>query len=138
MKDFKNFYLAEGKISTKTLTLYHGVRDVKNVKAILETGFKLQYIKPRWLNDYAVSAVKSKKAAQRFFGDREIIVLKFKFKGAVWKGDRYDNFGQEVGTFTSNPQQFTRDVIKAGIDAADQGGTVFIYNPRKISNIEIS
>lgn len=120
------------------MTLYHGVKKAENVKKILDGGFNLIYVKPNWLNDYAVSATKSKASVLKFFGNKPgIVVLKFKFKGNVWKGDQWDNLKSEIGSFASSHQQFTRDVIKAGIDAADQG-YVYIYNPKKIFNIEIA
>jgi hypothetical protein len=137
MIDFKT-WLTEGEIKNRTMTLYHGVKNADNVKKILDGGFKLIYIKPNWINDYAVSAAKSKAAVMKFFGNRpNIIVLKFKFKGKVWKGDQWDSLKDEVGSIASSPQQLTRDIVKAGIDASDQG-YVYIYNPKKISNIEVA
>lgn len=137
MQTFK-CWLNEGEVKNKTLTLYHGVKNNDNVKKILDGGFKLIYIKPNWVNDYAISATKSKASVQKFFGNRpNIVVLKFKFKGAVWKGDQWDSLKDEIGSFAGSPQQFTRDVVRNGIDAADQG-YVYIYNPSKISNIEIA
>jgi len=84
-------YLREGEEVKKTLTLYHGVKDPKNVAKILKTGFKLIYIRPRWTNDYAISAVKTRKQVENFFGRRDITVLKFKFTGNVYVlTDRFD------------------------------------------------
>ena len=137
MQTFKQ-WLNEGETKVRTLTLYHGVKNADNVKKILDKGFNLIFIKPRWINDYAVSATKSKASVKKFFGNRpDVIVLKFKFRGNVWKGDQWDSLKDEVGSFASSPQQLTRDIVKAGVDAADQS-CVYIYNPKKISNIEIA
>jgi hypothetical protein len=137
MQNFKT-WLNEGEEKVRSMTLYHGVRNPDNVKKILAGGFKLIYIKPRWANDYAVSAAKSKKAVEAFFGRREIIVLKFKFKGNVWKGDKFETLDSVVGIIAGSPQQYTRDVVRYGIDASDLGKQVFVYNIKKISNIEIA
>jgi len=132
-----NQWLTEGEEKIRTMTLYHGVRDTDNVKKILDGGFKLIYVRPRWVNDYAVSAAKSKKAVLKFFG-RDIVVLKFKFRGNVWKGARFETLSSWINSFSRESRKFTRDVLSAGIDASDQGHTVFIYNVKKISNIEIA
>lgn len=133
-----NQWLNEGEEKVRTLTLYHGVKKAENVKKILDGGFKLIFIKPLWVNDYAVSATKSKASVKKFFGNRQnMVILKFKFRGNVWTGDRWDSLKDDINSFAGSPQQFTRDVIAAGVDAADQG-YVYIYNPKKISNIEIA
>ncbi|RKX20216.1 MAG: hypothetical protein DRP51_06050 [Candidatus Zixiibacteriota bacterium] len=137
MQTFKT-YLTEGQQKVRTMTLYHGVRDSSNVKRILDKGFSLFYIKPRWVNDFAVSAAKSKKNVIKFFGNSNIVVLKFKFRGNVWKGARFETLGSEINSFANTPVEFTRAAVQAGIDASDQGHTVFIYNLKKISNIEIA
>jgi hypothetical protein len=137
MQNFKQ-WLNEGETKVRTLTLYHGVKKADNVKKILDKGFNLIYIKPNWVNDYAISATKSKASVKKFFGNRpNMVILKFKFRGNVWQGDRWDSLKDDIGSFASNPQQLTRDIVKAGVDAADQG-YVYIYNPKKISNIEIA
>lgn len=120
------------------MTLYHGVKNPDNVKKIIDGGFKLMFIKPLWMNDYAVSAAKSKRAVEKFFGKRQLVILKFKFRGNVWKGDRFETLDKAIGIYASTHQAYTREVVKYGIDAADNGHTVYIYNPKKISNIEIA
>lgn len=136
MQPFKQ-WLTEGEEKVRTMTLYHGVTDPNNVKKILDGGFKLIFVRPRWVNDYAVSAAKSKKNVLKFFG-RDITVLKFKFRGNVWKGARFETLSGWINSFSRESREFTRDVLRAGIDASDQGHTVFIYNPKKITNIEIA
>ena len=56
-------YLTESSDDTKkqTLWLFHGTPE-KNVDKILKSGFSLSYIKPRWVNDYAISALTTIKA----------------------------------------------------------------------------
>ncbi len=127
-------YLIESQIKKRTVTMYHGVKKAENVQKILNQGFKLINIKPRWVNDYAVSAVKSKAAVLKYFG-RDIAVIKFKFSGNMWSGDRWDT---PIDTFASRPQDYTRDILKEGIDAVDLGGQYFVYNVKKISNVEVA
>ena len=130
-------YFTEGE-EKKTLTLYHGVKNAKNVDKILKSGFKLIYINPQWQNDYAISAVKTKKQVTDFFG-REVVVLKFKFSGNVYMLDKFETVGSEYVGFPSTPQQYTRNIVKEGIDAVSLHGGIqyFIYNIKKISNIQV-
>lgn len=138
MMDKLKKYLTEGKEVKENITLYHGVKNPKDVEKILKSGFRLIYINPRWQNDYAVSAVKTKKQVTDFFG-REVVVLKFKFRGNVYVLDRFDTVGSEYVGFPSTPQQYTRNIVKEGIDAVKLSGNIqyFIYNPKKISNVEV-
>ena len=143
MQTFKT-WLTEGEEKVRTMTLYHGVKNPDNVKKILDNGFNLIYVEPLWINDYAVSAAKSKKNVLKFFG-RDVVVLKFKFRGNVWKGGQFETLSRSVGILAqtamgqkADPKRFTRDVIRHGIDASDQGQTVYVYNVNKISNIEIT
>lgn len=130
-------YLTEGE-EKKTITLYHGVKNPKNVDKILKSGFKLININPQWQNDYAISAVKTKKQVADFFG-REVAILKFKFSGNVYMLDKFETVGPEYVGFPSTPQQYTRNIVKEGIDAVALHGGIqyFIYNPKKISNIQV-
>lgn len=136
-------YLTEQKVKTqkKTLTLYHGVRKKENVEKILKQGFKLEFIKPRWTNDYAVSALTSSKGIKKYFGRDDIPILKFKFSGNVYvPTQRFETIPDYITKFASGPREYTRNVVKAGIDAVDLGGRpkqYFIYNTEKISNIEL-
>lgn len=140
--NFKD-YLNEQKVNTKkkTITLYHGVRKKENVEKILKNGFKLQYINPRWTNDYAVSALTSSKGIKKYFGRDDIPILKFKFSGNVYIPEqRFETIPDYVTKFATSPREYTRNVVKAGIDAVDLGGKpkqYFVYNTEKISNIEL-
>ena len=140
---FKNYLnevsIDDDKIKKKTLTLFHGTK-IENVNKILKSGFKLTYIKPRWINDYAVSALTTKKAIERYMR-KNTSILKFKFSGTVYF---YEHFGSNpyAGQLSSSAQAFTRALLKDGIDAArlygDRGPyQYFIYNVKKISNIQV-
>lgn len=140
--NFKN-YLTEQEVKTKkkTLTLYHGVRKKENAEKILKQGFKLQFINPRWTNDYAVSALTTAKGIRKYFGREDIPILKFKFSGNVYiPTERFETIPDYITKFASSPREYTRNVVKAGIDAIDLGGSpkqYFIYNTDKIKNIEL-
>lgn len=131
-------YLNEGE-KKKSLTLYHGVKNPKDVKKILKSGFNLSYIKPRWQNDHAISAVKTKKQVRDFFG-KDVDVLKFKFSGNVYELDQFETVGSEYVGFPNSPQQYTRNLVKEGIDAVALSGGIqyFIYNTKKITNIQVA
>lgn len=136
-------YLTEEKVKTqkKTLTLYHGVRKKENAEKILKQGFKLQYINPRWVNDYAVSALTSSKGIKKYFGRDDIPILKFKFSGNVYiPTQKFESIPDYISGYAVSPREYTRNVIKAGIDAVDMGGRpkqYFVYNTDKIRNIEL-
>lgn len=130
------------KIKKKTITLFHGVKKTENVDKILKGGFKLSFIKPQWENDYAISAMTTKRSIEQFFGKRITTILKFKFSGNVYF---YEHFGSGPysAQFSSSAQNYTRAVLKDSIDAsrlyADRGPyQYFIYNVKKISNIQIA
>lgn len=133
--------LSEAREEKQSITLYHGVKDLSNVQNILDRGFKLIYIKPRWINDYAISAVKSKKAVDNFFGKKKTAILKFKFSGNVYVlEDRFDTVPAWIVGYPSDAKQYTRNILKEGIDAVKLSGEwhqYFIYNVNKISNIEV-
>lgn len=131
-------YLTEAKITKTKTTLYHGVRKERNVIKILEKGFSLLYIKPRWMNDNAVSTTRTKKAAQGWFGKREVTILKFKFNGTIMKLDAFEEASAELNIFPSDARDYTRKIIAEGVDAVDTGGAVYVYNLKAISNIEIA
>jgi hypothetical protein len=131
--------LTEGTVKKQTVTLYHGVRDPKTLKSILDGGFDLKYVKPRWENDYAVSALMSKKAVSKYM-KAEMPILKFKVKGNVWKSEgQFDSLASDLGIMASDPVDFNRKVLKAGVDAAILGGgLVYVYNVKAISGIEVA
>jgi len=136
-----NEYLIESddSIKNQTLWLYHGTKE-ENVDKILKSGFNLSFIKPRWINDYAISALTTKKAVEKYMRPGTA-VLKFKFSGVVFF---YEYFGEGpyVAQFASNAREYTRKVVGDGIDAAriysDRGPyQYYVYNPKKISNIQV-
>lgn len=130
----------EGEERKMKVTLYHGVKNPKNIPLILKHGFNLTYIKTLWVNDYAVSAVTSKKAVNDFFGKRDVTILQFKFNGNVYVLDgSFDSVPQDITGFPSRPQDYTRNLLSNGIDAVSLGGGIqyFIYNVKKISDIKV-
>lgn len=133
-------YLTEsGDRKKKTLWLYHGT-PAKNVDKILKSGFSLSYIKPRWVNDYAISALTTIEAVERYMRPG-IATLKFKFSGNVYFYE-YMGSGPYEGEFSSNARDFNRKVLAAGIDASrlysERGPyQYYVYNVKKISNIQV-
>lgn len=132
-------YVDEPQVKLKTLWLYHGTPE-KNVDKILKSGFKLSYIKPRWTNDYAVSALTSKKAVEKYMRPG-IVTLKFKFSGVVFFHE-YMGEGPDAASFSSNARDYNRKVLASGIDAvrlySERGPyQYYVHNVKKISNIQV-
>ena len=133
-------YLVESdETKKKTLWLYHGTPD-KNVDKILKSGFNLSYIKPRWVNDYAISALTTKKGVEKYMRPG-ISILKFKFSGNVYFYE-YMGSGPYEGEFSSNARDYNRKMLAAGIDASmlhsERGPyQYYVYNVKKISNIQV-
>ena len=129
----------EDRVKKKTLWLYHGTSE-KNVDKILKSGFSLSFIKPRWTNDYAVSALTTKKAVEKYMRPGTVI-LKFKFSGNVYNYE-YFGSGPDAAQFSSNARDYTRKVVGSGIDASkiysERGPyQYYVYNIKKISNIQV-
>lgn len=133
-------YLKEGNIKKVTMTLYHGVKDPSKLKNIMKMGFDLSYIKPNWTNDYAISALKSKSEIQKYFPNKVIPILKFKFIGSLWKSSgSFDSIDSDLGVYEDDPKKYSREIINSGVDAVELGGgLVYIYNLKKISKIELT
>ena len=134
-------YLTESSDDTKkqTLWLFHGTPE-KNVDKILKSGFSLSYIKPRWVNDYAISALTTRKAVEKYMRPG-IVTLKFKFSGNVYFYE-YMGSGPYEGEFSSNARDYNRKMLAAGIDASrlhsERGPyQYYVYNVKKISNIQV-
>jgi len=131
-------YLTE---TIKSMTLYHATKP-ENMDKIISKGFDLSLVKPRYKTDYAISAAKSKKDIEFWFGDKSNIkVLKFKFKGnivSIKDKKSYHTLPMiEFRRRFPTAQDYTKEMLKQGIDALD-AGTIFIYNTNAISNIEIN
>ena len=129
----------EDQVKKQTLWLYHGTLK-KNVDKILKGGFNLSFIKPRWINDYAVSALTTKKAVEKYMRPGTA-VLKFKFSGVVYY---YEYFGEgpDAARFAKDARTYNRKVVASGIDAAriysERGPyQYYVYNPKKITNIQV-
>lgn len=129
----------EPSVKNQSIFLYHGTKEA-NVDKILKSGFNLSFIKPRWINDYAISALTTKKAVEKYMRPGTA-VLKFKFSGVVFF---YEYFGEgpDAARFAKDARTYTRKVVASGIDAAriysDRGPyQYYVYNPKKISNIQV-
>ena len=135
----KKYLIESEDTKKKTLWLYHGT-PAKNVDKILKSGFSLSYIKPRWVNDYAISAMTTIKAVERYMRPG-IATLKFKFSGNVYFYE-YMGSGPYEGEFSSNARDYNRKMLSAGIDASrlhsERGPyQYYVYNVKKISNIQV-
>jgi hypothetical protein len=117
-------------LTEATKILYHGVTDIKNVDVILKSGFSLQFVKPRYKTDYAISAAKSYQSARNWMG-KDSMILQFKYSGTITKTP------PEIDTKKISAQEYTKKMLSMNIDAVDAGGAIFIYNIKKISNIEV-
>lgn len=125
--------LKEGK-EVKKLTLYHGVRNSKDVNDILKNGFDLRKIKPNWQNDYAISTLTKPSYIFKFFGTKDIKILKIDFEGVV------EDNPYSINVHATTPQEYTEDIVKDGIDAVRLGGDgkqYFIYNLDAIKKITL-
>ncbi len=120
-------------VPVKTKTLYHvTTRDA--AESILKDGFDLLRVKPRWANDYAVSFSTGLKPAVKYFmrldakgrpdpssfGDR--VVLRAKVKG------HFHDRNLDGAPNASTPQGYRQSMLREGWDAADIGGTQYVYN----------
>jgi len=132
-------YVDEPYVKKQTLWLYHGTPE-KNVDKILKTGFNLSFIKPRWINDYAVSALTTKKGVLKYMRPG-IVPLKFKFSGVVFFHE-YMGEGPDSARFAKDARTYNRKVLASGIDAvrlySERGPyQYYVHNVKKISNIQV-
>ena len=131
----------EGKpVPVKTKKQYH-VTKWENVQPILEEGFDLKYVRPRWRNDYAVSLSKGLKPALDFFtGSGQYFNLdKYALLEVTVKGrfaNEYD-VRRDINFAGSSAQEYTRNFISSGYDAYDMSGGLYVYNPRAITRIRV-
>lgn len=141
-------YLAEGQcipkragkpVPIETIIAYH-VTKVENVDSILKKGFDLFSVKPRWVNDWAVSCtVKSLQAAEKYFSmtgkplNRDkYAVLKVIFRGRVHR--EYDD--TSTPALAGSPQAYNREMKGMGYDAALlPNGHMYVYNVKAIEKV---
>lgn len=123
----------DSKVVTKTV--YH-ITKRENAEKILKEGFKLEHVRPRWMNDYAVSLSVGQVRAERYFtatnqtfNEEKYAVLAVKIKG------RYTNENLPLGSAYS-PQDYTRQIVKQGWDGQDLNGVYYVHNPKSIVSIE--
>lgn len=118
---------------------YH-VTTRENAEKILKEGFDLEKVKPRWLNDRAVSLSKGrKKDAVTYMANdfdswkkRDLVLLE-----VTTKGRSFDQYDRDAGLFFENkssPQAYTKSIIDAGWDAFNFR---YIYNPKAITKIHL-
>ncbi len=118
---------------TSTKTVYHGTTR-ERADAILAHGFSLNQIKTRWTNDLAVSALASEGAVRRYFGRREVVVLRLKVRGRWLRRRRFERGPVD---YAADARDYTRRMLDAGVDAIHmEGGLSFIYNPDTIQTVE--
>ncbi len=116
-----------------TKTVYHGTTR-ECADAILADGFSLDRIKPRWMNDLAISTCTTEGAVRRLFGKREVVVLRLKVQGRFLRLARFETGPVEGAT---SARDYTLNMAVAGVDAVHrEGGTVYIYNPTAIQSVE--
>lgn len=127
-----------GKPVPVTTKVGYHVTKRENAEKILKEGFKLDNVKPRWQNDYAVSvSMGSAKSAAAYFAKRgekldteKYAVLKVTFKGRM-AGDY-----TSTPSYASNAQDYNRRMQKEGYDAHVMKGQAYIYNTGSIGRIE--
>lgn len=119
----------------KTMTLYH-VTKLDKVDSILKNGFDLTKVKPRWKNDYAVSATKGKKQATAYFSrtgqdidETKYALLEIKVKG------RYTKTETPV-EYAYDPQDYNKRIISKGLDGQNFKAMVYVHNVKSIASIE--
>ena len=123
----------DSKVVTKKV--YH-ITKRENAEKILEEGFKLSHVRPRWLNDYAVSLSVGQAKAERYFtatdqtfNEEKYAVLEVTIKG------RYTDENLPVGSAYS-PQDYTSKITKLGWDGQDLNGVYYVHNPKSITSIK--
>lgn len=129
----------------KTYKAYH-VTKKANAAAIVQQGFDITKVKPRWQNDYAISLSRGEKAATDYFSHRDpktgkplgmdtdkYSLLEVTVKGRLFKNDGYD---RGPVSYASSAQDWTHQLVhKHGYDGQDQGATIFVNNPRSIVSV---
>jgi len=125
-------------VPIKKVVGYHVTR-AENVDSILKNGFDLSRMRPNWVNDLAVSLdTKDLKSASRFFtrtGEKfdssKYAILKVEVRGRFYDRDLDGSF-----ILSSAPQQYNREMVRAGFDAAElPGNMVYVYNVKAIERI---
>ena len=120
----------------KRMKIYHGSA---NAAEIVASGFDFSKIKPRWLNDYAISTITSPKAIERYFG-RAIPIVEMVFSGELATSIEVSNMlhGQVL---PRSSKDYTKLILSMGIDAVIFGESgariIYVYNPRSINNLNL-
>lgn len=122
----------------RSLKLYHGT---SHAEEVLTKGFDLTKVKPRWKNDYAISTLSDLQETVSYNGGAKragFQIIEMTFSGMVVE------YGDPILPGSSeklSPQEYTKRVVMAGIDAVlfGQGRKkmVYIYNPRSIKDMKI-
>jgi hypothetical protein len=121
----------------KRYRVYH-VTPRKNVEAILTQGFDLHLVKPRWVNDYAVSFSRGLKSAQKYFAKTgqemnvaRYAVLEVVFRGRLFTGQQFD----APAIRAASPQDYRYQALAQGLDGLDGNSFIYLYNPKCILTI---
>lgn len=127
-------------LPVKTIRAYH-VTKRENAESILKNGFDLRKVKPRWINDYAVSLSKGKQDSVDYFSrvdpktnkpigmdTSKYALLEVTLKGRIGGHD-------DVKGFSHTAMQYRQDVIDQGYDGQDLGLQIYLHNPQAISQI---
>ena len=142
----------------KTMELFHMTKK-ENVDSILRNGFDITKVRPRWMNDYAISFMKKKNDALGFFtkgrfsGNEEIdsnlVLLKCKFIGTIISQDATDKIEINSNVYDRKSGRmirlnnleiakiYTEKILQHKIDAVEAGNAIYVYNPKTIKNIQI-
>ena len=111
--------------------LYHGTR---SADVILSQGFLLSKIQPRYINDYAMSALTNPKAVRKYMGPSPAIrILEVTFNGRVATTEEARGLTWSART----PQEYQKIMLAEGIDAVLMGESgvkqFFVYNLKALS-----
>lgn len=129
-------------VPMRTIKRYHVTR-VENLPSLMDKGFDLERVKPRWANDFAVSlsGSPSLKKAMGYFTENtpgarmdtsKYAVVEVTVKGRFFKDDPF-----AYTHISGGARAYTRAVTAEGWDGFDQGNAVYVYNPKAISRIHV-
>lgn len=124
----------EPDIKVTTKTLYH-VTTKDNLESISKNGFDLSKVKPRWMNDYAVSLSTTQADAEKFFSkpgqslDDKYVVLAVRVKG------RFAPSNKSPVMSATGPKDYTKQMIANGVDGLAMNAAYYIHNPSSIQSI---